>query len=79
MSSVAPGLVLSIFGVGLALLGRWGSHHAEDLVPVALPEVRRTKDLRSIRRGVRSCLLLGAFLAVNGVVLVVVAATNKGH
>lgn len=76
MSSVAPGLLLALLGALLVVLGRWGRVNAESLVSVALPEERRVKELRSVRRGVRSVLLLGGVLAVNGAVLVVVGAVS---
>lgn len=76
MGNVAPGLLLALLGALLVVLGRWGRVHAESLVSVALPEKRRVKELRSVRRGVRSVLLLGGVLAVNGAVLVVVGAVN---
>lgn len=76
MSNVVPGLVLALLGVLLVALGRWGRVNAESLVSVTLPEKRRVKELRSVRRGVRSVLILGGVLAVNGAVLVVVGAAS---
>ena len=76
MGNVAPGLLLALLGALLVLLGRWGKVNAASLVSVALSEERRIKELRSVRRGVRSVLLLGGILAVNGAVLVVVGAVG---
>ena len=77
MTTVLPGLVLAAFGLAMVALGRWGQGHAETLVPAVVPEKRRVKELRTIRRGATSCLLFGAFCLINGVVFLVVAQAGK--
>ena len=79
MSGLLPGLVIAAVGLAMLLLGRWGRQHAESLVPDVVPEPRRSKELRTIRRGVKSCIVVGAFLSLNGVVFAVVAANSSGR
>lgn len=76
MTDYAPGFVLAAVGAAFMLLGAWGRGKAEVLVSVAVSAERRTKEMRTIRRGARSCLLFGAFSLINGVVFVVVASTR---
>lgn len=73
MTPEIPGLAFAVFGIAMVALGRWGRRHAEDLVPAVVPELRRLKDLRTIRRGATSCVVFGAFCLLNAVVFLVIA------
>lgn len=54
----------AVVGLAFLLLGRWGRANQHLLVAATLSDVRREREERSIRRGARSCLVLGAvFLA----------------
>jgi hypothetical protein len=67
-------MIAALFGFALAALflglGRWGRHNAADLVPTALSAYGRAKRERSLRRGARSCQLLGSLFAVFAVLAV---------
>jgi hypothetical protein len=77
MTDYVPGLVLGALGIALFALGRWGRGNAESLVPAAMPANRQGKELRTIGRGALWCAVFGAFCAVNGAVLIVVAASQR--
>lgn len=77
MSNLVPGVVLSILGLLLFALGRWGRDRVESLVPVGIPVQRRVKELRTIRRGAGSCRLLGVFCVFNGALFLVLAVTTQ--
>lgn len=75
MSETLPGLVSIGIGTVLLLLGRWGLRRGEALVSPHLAAARREREIRSIARGSRSCIVLGglffalgAAMAVTGVV-----------
>ena len=74
MSQLLPGMVSVLLGLGLMSLGRWGSRNGETLVSVHIAAARRAKEIRSIRRGSRSCLVLGALFCLMGVALAVSGA-----
>jgi hypothetical protein len=50
------------------MVGRWGLRSGGDLVAVTASAERRAREERSIRRGARSCLLLGVLFALLAVV-----------
>lgn len=56
-----------LFSAGVAVafigLGRWGMRNLDELVPVRGSAEKQGKDLRSLRRGARSCLVLGVLFA----------------
>lgn len=64
-----------VMGLVLLYLGRWGLARQGDLVAASLSVERRQKELRAIRRGARSCLVLGvvfvAFAVLQGTAAVV--------
>lgn len=64
-------VLLTLVAAGFALLGSWGLRNAPDLVPANLSEERRTKDVRALRRGARSCQVAAGFFAILGVLALV--------
>jgi hypothetical protein len=71
---LASTLVAAAF-VSLAL---WGLRNLDDLVPARSSSDRREKDLRSLRRGARSCFAIGLLFAAWAVVLAVNAVARVG-
>ena len=57
-------LVQLALAVALAALGWWGGRSAAAAIPVSLPPAQYHRKLRTIRRGVRSCYVVAAFLAL---------------
>lgn len=74
MSAVVPGLLSMAFGGVLFLLGRWGMSNGEALVPGQVAAARREKEIRSIQRGSRSCVVLGGLFVLMGGSLLVTGA-----
>ena len=70
MSQALPGLVSVCLGLALVWLGRWGIRNVEDLVSPVVAAPRRQREIRTIRRGSRSCVVLGGLFCVAGTVLV---------
>jgi hypothetical protein len=60
------------------LLGRWGLRSAGDLVPVTASPERRALEERRIRRGAKSCFVLGALFTLLAVVSAVEGMTDGG-
>jgi hypothetical protein len=74
MSQALPGVISVLLGCSLVLLGRWGIRNGDELVSTAIAETRRTREIRSIKRGSRSCLVLGALFCLAGTALAISGA-----
>lgn len=74
MSQAVPGLLSFVMGCAFVLLGRWGARNGEGLVSTAIAAPRREREIRSIRRGSRSCVLLGTLLGLAGIALAISGA-----
>lgn len=70
-------VVSALFGLALLVVGGWGLVHHESLVSGSLIERRRDREVRSLRRGARSCLVMGLLFAMLAIVQVV-SATGAG-
>jgi len=64
-------VVFALVAVAIVSLSRWGQRNAEVLVPAHYSPDRRAKDLRSLRRGARSCFVIGILFALFSVLLAV--------
>jgi len=71
MSQALPGIVSILLGGALVLLGRWGIRNGEGLVSSAIAAARREREIRSIKRGSRSCVVLGGLFCVAGAAMAV--------
>ncbi|MCF7550722.1 hypothetical protein [Pseudonocardia sp. WMMC193] len=60
-----------LLGVIALLIGTWGVRNAGALVPASLPEQTRHSRERTLRRGARTCQVVGPALALAALALTV--------
>ncbi|WP_067430605.1 hypothetical protein [Nocardioides jensenii] len=75
---MSAALVSALVAVAFVMLARWGQRNVETLVPAGVAPARRDKDARAIRRGARSCLVIGILFAAWSVVLTLNLAFGLG-
>ncbi|KQY57222.1 MULTISPECIES: hypothetical protein [unclassified Nocardioides] len=68
---MTPVLISALVAAGFVSLSLWGLRNVEELVPERPSMARRDKELRSLKRGARSCFLIGLLFATWAVVLAV--------
>lgn len=75
---MSPAVVSGCVALVCFLLGRWGLRSAGDLVPATASPERRALEERRIRRGARSCFVLGVLFTLLAAVSAVEAITDGG-
>lgn len=73
---MSPAVISGVVALVCVLLGRWGQRSAGGLVSVTASPERRAREERSIRRGARSCLVIGALFALLALLSAVEAITS---
>jgi hypothetical protein len=67
---ILGGVVVALaLAAGFISLGRWGRRNLGSLIPADASAQRRRKDTRSLRRGARTCFVVGGIFAIFAVVL----------
>lgn len=73
MSVVAPVVLTVLF----AAIGLWGRRNARSLVPVTFSDHRKERELRSLLRGARTCMILATVCAALGLTEVMTMAVSR--